>query len=90
MIFEKLKILDSEKNLDPIFILFYISAVYSVFLQTIYLIAALILLVLIIIRDDFLRMNKTELQQLKDKADSLESDISTLKIEKALNAKKPF
>lgn len=81
----KLKIIDNNGELDPLFLLFYLiilscPLVFNLF----YLIAALIVItvlqVLILYRDFVLKNNKSQLDMIEEKLLDMGSDISNLKI----------
>lgn len=82
----KLKIINSHGVVDIAFVLFYVTLAAGLILSnSLWSVISLAALCLITFRDDFLNKRKDD---IKDKLESLESEISTLKLQQGIKTLK--
>ena len=83
MILRRLKVIDKNGDLDCLYLLFYVSVAWSIAVPF-GLFVALTVSGFATYRDEIIRANKTEQQKFIERIESIESDISAIKLHEGM------
>ena len=83
MILKQIKLIDKNDKVDVVYLMIYVSVIYSVAVP-LQLVVTLAFCILAIIRDDVFAKNKSNDEMFDERIKHIESEVSAIKISEAI------